>query len=27
MSTPWCRVGSIISWFQGPPLSWTSIRA
>ena len=22
----WCRVGSIIPWFQGPPLSWTSIR-
>ena len=27
MSNPWCRVGSIIPWFQGPPLSWTSIRA
>ena len=27
MSRPWCRVGSIIPWFQGPPLSWTSIRA
>jgi hypothetical protein len=27
MSNPWCRVGSIIPWFHGPPLSWTSIRA
>ena len=27
MSNPWCRAGSIIPWFQGPPLSWTSIRA
>ena len=27
MSSPWCRVGSIIPWFQGPPLSSTSIRA
>jgi hypothetical protein len=26
MSSPWCRVGSIIPWFQGPPSSWTSIR-
>ncbi len=26
MSRPWCRVGSIIPWFQGPPLSSTSIR-
>jgi hypothetical protein len=27
MSSPWCRVGSIIPWFQGPPSSSTSIRA
>jgi hypothetical protein len=27
MSSPWCRVGSIIPWFQGPPSSWTSILA
>jgi hypothetical protein len=27
MSSPWCLVGSTIPWFQGPPLSRTSIRA